>query len=163
MTHLWEEGGCGLSSLSFTSQFCGTMFSLIIVKCPFPFPFWVCFIVVLLGWGIVLLLNTNKVIKWFKDINNKPRHSFICFDICEFYPSISEELLTNALEFAQTYDPISDEEKEIICHTKKALLYNKDTPWCKKGNTNLTSPWEVTTVPKRANSSDCSPCPKWNT
>ena len=43
--------------------------------------------------------NTNDVIQWFKNINDKPNHSFICFDVVEFYPSISEELLNNALEY----------------------------------------------------------------
>ena len=37
--------------------------------------------------------NTKSVIEWFKAIKNKSKISFIKFDIAEFYPSISKELL----------------------------------------------------------------------
>ena len=37
--------------------------------------------------------NSLSVIYWFNNIKNKPRHSFLTFDIAEFYPSITEELL----------------------------------------------------------------------
>lgn len=30
--------------------------------------------------------NTNEVINWYNSIDNKSKYSFICFDICEFYP-----------------------------------------------------------------------------
>ena len=33
-------------------------------------------------------INTNDVIAWYDKIENKAKHSFICFDIVEFYPSI---------------------------------------------------------------------------
>ena len=48
--------------------------------------------------------NTPAVIDWFKSIKNKERFSFICFDIEEFYPSISQDLLITALDFASDYD-----------------------------------------------------------
>ena len=41
--------------------------------------------------------NTQNVIEWFGNIEQKSRHSFISFDIVEFYPSISENLLDQAL------------------------------------------------------------------
>ena len=44
--------------------------------------------------------NSTSVIEWFKAIENKQHHSFICFDIVEFYPSISQDLLNKALDFA---------------------------------------------------------------
>ena len=65
------------------------------------------------------------------------QNSFICFDVCEFYPSITEELVINALNFAAKYDTITEQEKHIILHAKKSILYNSDNPWCKKGNTNF--------------------------
>ena len=37
--------------------------------------------------------NTQNVIEWFANIEQKSRHSFISFDIVDFYPSISENLL----------------------------------------------------------------------
>ena len=39
--------------------------------------------------------STNEVITWFKSIDNKDRLSFIQNDVCEYYASISENLLKN--------------------------------------------------------------------
>ena len=69
--------------------------------------------------------NTLSVIDWFKKINNKKQHSFICFDIVEFYPSISEELLSKALEFASAYNNITAEKRNIVIQAKKSLLTHK--------------------------------------
>lgn len=81
--------------------------------------------------------NTAEVIDWFKAIESKATHNFICFDVVEFYPSITQELLQQSLEFAENYIDISDEEKEIITLAKKSLLYNQDIAWSKKGNENF--------------------------
>ena len=48
-----------------------------------------------------------------------------------------EDLLTNTLNFASNYDMISEQEKHIIIHAKKSLLYNNETQRCKRGNTNF--------------------------
>ena len=37
--------------------------------------------------------NTHDLITWFGDIPNKKSYTFIAFDTCDFYPSITEELL----------------------------------------------------------------------
>ena len=42
--------------------------------------------------------NTQEVIDWFKGIDNKQSNKFIMFDIKDFYPSISKELLNYALK-----------------------------------------------------------------
>jgi hypothetical protein len=47
--------------------------------------------------------NTQQVISWFGNINDKNRHSFISFDIVDFYPSISEKLLNEALAWASDF------------------------------------------------------------
>ena len=44
--------------------------------------------------------NTSEVINWFKEIDNKSKHCFFKFDIVDFDPSITKELLLNALKFA---------------------------------------------------------------
>ena len=75
--------------------------------------------------------DTESVIKWYKDIPNKPVQSFICFDIVDSYPSISEELLVKALNFASKYDEITEEEKKIIIHAKESLLFSGKEAWCK--------------------------------
>jgi hypothetical protein len=57
------------------------------------------------------------VIDWFKTIkdkNKKKRFKFVQFNIVEFYPSITENLLILALEFAQDFINISDDDKRII-------------------------------------------------
>lgn len=69
--------------------------------------------------------NTSSVIDWFKKIDNKKQHSFICFDTIEFYPSISEDLSNKALDFASAYDNITAEERNIVIQAKISLLTHK--------------------------------------
>ena len=75
--------------------------------------------------------NTNEVITWFEKIEKKDSNTFIIFDICEFYPSITNKLLGKALDFAAQYVEIEDDITNTIMHTKKSLLYSKGQPWCK--------------------------------
>ena len=79
--------------------------------------------------------NSSSVIEWFKAIEYKQLHSFICFDIVEFYPSISQDLLNRALDFASAYDNITDDERNIIIHAKNSILVHKQQTWQKKGDT----------------------------
>ena len=81
--------------------------------------------------------STDAVLTWFNNIPNKQSHSFITFDIVDFHPSISEDLLTRALTFASQYDTITDEEKNIIIQTKKSLLFNQNTTCCKRLSNSL--------------------------
>ena len=83
--------------------------------------------------------NTNDVINWLNNIDKKNSHTLICFDICDFYPSISNELLQNAIKFASKYSNFTDEQVHIIKHTKKTNLYKDGEPWYKK-----TSNFDVT-------------------
>ena len=55
--------------------------------------------------------NTASVISWFKAIEDKPSHTFMVFDIKDFYPSISETLLKEALNFAKTKVNISKKRR----------------------------------------------------
>ena len=57
---------------------------------------------------------------------------FTVFDIQDFYPSITEKLLKDALTFAQRYIEIKQNKLDLIFHTRKSLLYCNDTPWIKK-------------------------------
>ena len=56
--------------------------------------------------------NTDSVINWFNAMENKSQCFFIQLDILEFYPSISENILDNAIN--------------------QSLLYNNYEPWRKK-------------------------------
>ena len=78
--------------------------------------------------------NTRTVIDWFKNIGDKKRFRFIPWDIVEFYPNITEDLLNAALDFAKQFLNISYEERKIILQAKQSLLYDRNTPWMKKGN-----------------------------
>ena len=81
--------------------------------------------------------NTNTVISWFKSIPRKSYTRFIKFDICEFYPSISEVLLDKAIKFAQTYTEVGEEVVTIVKHARKSLLFNKPDTWIKKDGDGL--------------------------
>ena len=79
--------------------------------------------------------NTSSVLKWFNALEYKETLSFICFDVCDFYPSINEKLLSKALDFAHNFRPISKNERDIIIHAKRSLLFSRDCPWEKKTST----------------------------
>ena len=69
--------------------------------------------------------NTAEVINWFKAIPDKKNHKLIIYDIKDFYPSINEKLLMNALRFAKTITEISGEDEKIIKHARKSLLFHR--------------------------------------
>ena len=56
------------------------------------------------------------------------------FGVKDFYPSITEKLLTNAINFAERVLYIDEKEKQIIAHALKSLLFNKGESWIKQGN-----------------------------
>ncbi|PIK41521.1 hypothetical protein BSL78_21624 [Apostichopus japonicus] len=81
--------------------------------------------------------NTTSVLKWFKDLPNKHELTFIVFDIIDFYPSISEILLYEALTWAKQFTKITEAMLEAIKHARKSLLYdNTGRPWLKKDTNN---------------------------
>ena len=57
---------------------------------------------------------------------------FAIFDIKDFYPSITEKLLTNALNFPKEITDIGREDKQIMYHAKKSLLFCNEKPWMKR-------------------------------
>ena len=71
--------------------------------------------------------NTQNVIECFRNIKEKTRHSFISFDIVDFYPH----------SWATELADISDEDISIKKHARKSLLFNHGKPWIKNNNTNL--------------------------
>lgn len=76
--------------------------------------------------------NTDDVITWFKKIENKQNHTFVQFDIEEFYPSISKQLLEDSLSHATQYTSIPENDKNIIMHSRKSLLFTGNQQWIKK-------------------------------
>ena len=64
---------------------------------------------------LIKLLCVNQwkklasVIEWFKNIEEKNNFTFIKFDIREFYPSITENILDKALLFPKQHHSISND------------------------------------------------------
>jgi hypothetical protein len=81
--------------------------------------------------------NTTAVLNWSNNVENKNQYSFIAFDVADFYPSISLDLLNAALDFASNYDNITDDERHIIVHAKKSCLFSSGEQWCKKSSSDL--------------------------
>ena len=81
------------------------------------------------------------MIKWFNTIKRKPNATFITFDVVNFYPSITEQLLQKALDFAKKFTNITDLERKIITQAKHTILYHDNTPWIK---TNSQDMFDVT-------------------
>ena len=92
----------------------------------------------------ILALNqwkcTQDVTDWFKRISEKHRYIFLIFDINNFYPSITEKLLQNAINFAEQHIGIRNEHKTFIKHARKSLLFSNDQIWVKR----KTSLFDVT-------------------
>ena len=78
--------------------------------------------------------STKDVIFWFENLENKKNLKFIKLDIDQFYPSISLDLLTKALEWAKQYVHFTDEEKGIIIHCRKNFLFFNGKTYVKKEN-----------------------------
>ena len=63
--------------------------------------------------------GTSEVIESFLKIPDKNTYKLGIFDIKDLYPSISEKLLTNALNFAKEVTDISREDMQIMYHARK--------------------------------------------
>ena len=59
--------------------------------------------------------NSDSVLNWFIDISNKKDSSYIQhLYIKEFYPSINEDILINAIQFAKLYTTTDDKNLHLI-------------------------------------------------
>jgi hypothetical protein len=76
--------------------------------------------------------NSEQPVKWFKDIENKKRQKFVKYDIDSFYPSISKELYKKAIGYAKQYSEISEEEEEILWHSRKSFVVKDGIVWVKR-------------------------------
>ena len=47
----------------------------------------------------------------------------------EFYPSISQDLLNRALDFASAYNNITNDKQNIIIHAKNLIPIHKQQTW----------------------------------
>ena len=76
--------------------------------------------------------NTSSVISWFNSIPNKSECKFLKFDIVDFYPTISEDILRAPITFAKSYVDIEDSDIYTILHSRKSLLFSADGVWIKQ-------------------------------
>ena len=76
----------------------------------------------------------DAVVTWFKNIENNHISLFIKFDIVDFYPSGSKDLLMNAINFTKSIAPIHHKIIKTILHAVKLLLFNEKEVWFKKDN-----------------------------
>ena len=83
--------------------------------------------------GLVQFKNTQQFVSWYEAQKDKDQSSFYQMDICNFYPSITEKLINKAIDFAAQYTDITEEDRKLILHTSKSLLYHKGQAWVKKG------------------------------
>ena len=76
--------------------------------------------------------NTQAVLQRFSDVTDKNDKTFIKFDIVEFYPSISEDLLSKAITFAKSLVTVTAHEESIIWHSRKSILFSETSSWIKR-------------------------------
>lgn len=77
--------------------------------------------------------NTKSALDWFNNITEKEQCTFMVFDIINFYPSISKELLEKSLIWAKRFVHISDLDLRTIMHCRKSLLFDPENKaWAKK-------------------------------
>ena len=76
--------------------------------------------------------NTDSVIDWFNSLEQKKEAQFCVLDIVNFYPSISEKLFNEALNFASQYTPIDDITVKTIANSCQSLLYYENEAWVKQ-------------------------------
>ena len=65
-------------------------------------------------------------------IEEKRKYKFIAFNIKDSYRSIKETLLIKAINFAEKLVNITNEDKVIIKHGRKSLLFDNSESWMKK-------------------------------
>ena len=94
--------------------------------------------------GLEQWQSTKQVLQWFTNIEKKKDRFFLQFDIVDFYPSITEDLLKKALKFTEEQGfPLTKQQKEIVMNARKSLLYartkpdGEHVPWQKTKNSDF--------------------------
>ena len=86
--------------------------------------------------GVNQWRSIQDVLQWFSHVHSanptKEKAMFVQFDICEFYPSITEELLRNSLDFAKCHTSIDQEDEDLIMACRKSVLFSNRKVWTKK-------------------------------
>ena len=80
----------------------------------------------------LISVNIDVVLKSFNNITDKSNCSLIQFDIKEFNPSITGDILHQTLEFAKQHTNIDKNDLRIINHCRKSSLFSDNNTWKKK-------------------------------
>ncbi len=59
------------------------------------------------------------------------------FDIIDFYPSITKNILIDSINYARKYIDITNEQNEIILACRKTVIKNNESTWVKSGLDNF--------------------------
>ena len=70
--------------------------------------------------------NTSTVIDWFKNLVDKQKPKFIKFEIAEFYPSVSQDLLKKSINCAKSFTTIEENGINAAKLAHKSLIFSKD-------------------------------------
>lgn len=81
--------------------------------------------------------DNTSVLEWFKNLQEKKKMRFIVFDIVDYYPSITRELLERALAWASNLCEVGDLDKKIILEARKTFLFLNGDPHIKKTDNTL--------------------------
>ena len=99
--------------------------------------------------------STSNIIDWIKAIPNKFQHAFIhiTFDVCDFYPSISEQLLTKTLDYLNPDSRTSLRKTAISSRTRRNHCCITKTRHGKRKTPAAYSTWRWAhmTEPRHAN------------
>ena len=71
---------------------------------------------------------------WFNGIRNKKKVKFLIFDIVGFYPAITPELLSEAIQWAKHYTTITPKDEILFQEARRSFLFNNDTAYVKRNN-----------------------------
>ena len=85
--------------------------------------------------------QSNRETKaWFKGLRNSKKLSFVVFDIKSFYPSITPELLEEAIRWAEKFTTITEQDKQLFRESRRALLHHGESYWTKIKNPEFDVP-----------------------
>ena len=82
-------------------------------------------------------LNTDATLAWFRALPSKSDLSFVVCDIVDYYPSITADLLNQALDWASQHVTITADDRKLYHHTKNSLLWHQGSTWVKRGDVNF--------------------------
>ena len=89
--------------------------------------------------------NNANVINWFKKVESKKSYKFLMFDIKDIYPSIKEDLLIEALEFAKQHVTIKSKEEKQSFTLENFFCTMKENHELKSKAIISTLQWDHTT------------------